>query len=294
MGKMKKLLSMLLAVIIILGTVKSVPVEAKSNKYYWMYSKQTCYRYNNGKWEESFKDVYKFNKKGDIVSATHTFEGSTTSEKKVYDKKGNMKKSSYYEEGKLVRKYTYKYNKNGMASLSKTFDSKGKLISTEKYKLDKKGNWTKCTITYTDKSKKTEVMTRKIKYNKNVIIKVETKSADGSTSIAEYYKNGNPKHTKYTSDDYTYETFSNKKGYETKSINDSSGYKFESTYTYKNGNKVKSVNVSIDKATGTKSTSTTTYKYKFDKNKNVLECVEYIDDQPTSKYVYSGYKKLKK
>ena len=42
-----------------------------------------------------------------------------------------------------------------------------------------------------------------------------------------------------------------------------------------------------------KTTTTYTYEYKYDKNGNMLQRVSYRDGEPTSKSVYSGYKKFK-
>ena len=292
MGKMKKLLSMLLAVIIILGTVKSVPVEAKSNKYYWFYSKQIDYNYENGKWEEECQTSFKYNKRGDTTQHNYISPGSSYTEKTVYDKSGNIKKILFYEKGKLTHKSIYKYNKAGNNTQIKYYDN-GKLVSTDKYKYDKKNNWIKCTTTFTNKSRKTEVSSKKIKYKKNVVIKEETKYSDGSKSIYEYYKNGNEKYSKYTSADYKSEEYYNKNGKCTKSVIDDSTFKTVTTYTYKNGKIIKSTEVSTDKTSGTTTTTIHTYENKLDKNKNILECVEYIDDQPVRKTVYSGYKKYK-
>ena len=293
MGKMKKLLSMLLAVIIILGTVKSVPVEAKSNKYYWLYSKEITYNYENGKWEEEYKASFKYNKRGNLLQHNYILQGVTHTEKSVYDKSGNLKKTSFYEDGKFTNKNIYKYNKAGNNTQIKYFDDKNKLVSTEKYKYDKKNNWIKCTTTFTDKGRKKEVSSKKIKYKKNVVVKDETKYSDGTKSIGEYYKNGNMKYSKYTSANYKSESYYDKNGNETKFVSDDGTLKTVATYTYKNGIMIKSTDVSTDKASGTTTTTIHTYENKLDKNKNILECVEYIDDQPVRKTVYSGYKKYK-
>ena len=301
MKRFRSLLSLTLIIAMLLGIVNPVSVSAASNKYYWNYAKSVEYRYNDGKWKQYSVSNYKFDKKGRNTKYTYKTKDWSYSYKVSYNSKGSS--SISYENGKKTGKYVCTIDKNGRILKGKDYNAKGKLISTETYKYDSKGNTTKITYTYTDKSKKKEVDTYKNTYKGKTLVKRVAKYSSGGKEVTEYSKKGIIKKSTYTSSSgYKSVSTYDSKGRIKKNTGGDEYFKSESTYTYdKKGNITKRVesntnyitNYETGEVTPDTTTETYTFKYKFDKNKNTTQRIEYRDGELYSKTTYSGYKKFK-
>ena len=295
MKKMKKFIALLTAAAVIISSAKAFPAEAKS-KYYWQFTKKESYDYTDGKWVLNSTDSYSYNKKGQMTKMSFESNGSSWSYEYSYDKKGRTKKMLDYQDGALSTKTVYSYNKKGLMTKEKQYNSKKKLISTTKVKYDSKGNWTKSSTTFTDKDRKTLVDTAKYKYNGKKIKKAVYKYEydDGAdTRTEEYYKNGIIKKVTVETENYSYVDTYDKKGNITKSVTKNSISEGVTTYKYKDGLKVSETYTTKDIQTGETNTYEYTYDYKLDKNKNITESIMSINGTPTTKEVFTGYKKFK-
>ena len=304
MKKWKQLTAFALAAATVISLLPSAPAQAATKKKYsWEWTKSTYYSYKDGKWEESSSNKYTYNKKGQLTSSSYTTNHdwvndeyvnvkTTTESKYKYNSKGNTSTVTHYKNNKKTGKYVYSYNKKGYVTKMKSYDAKNKLVSTATYKLNSKGDWTKCTTTYSQKGKKKEVDTAKYTYKKNQIIKESYTYSDGRKSIEEYTDKGILKKWTRIDGDFTDVWTYDSKGNIKKRTTDSKYSSSVTDYTYKNGRLDKEVDKTSYKNINKTTTDTYTHEYKTDKNKNVTEDIRYLDGTPWSKYVYSGYKKI--
>ena len=287
----------------------AVPALAKTKKVtYWEPLKETSYSYEDGKWvrEDSRSQTYKKNRlmtftyvsyrRWDEDAEKMVDQKETSKETYKYDKKGRVKSFTTYENGKKTTKAVYTYDKKGRESGHKLYNKKGKLISTTTVKYNSKGQTKSVTVKYKDKKKKTEKDTYTYKYYSGKKVKKETiKFADGSKLTMEYDKKGNQTKWSRTDKDYSSTEYYNSKGQLTKEESKSGSYSSVTVYIYdKKGNKTKSVETWTDVYDGEKQTGTTTRTYEIerDKNGNVTTEIEYYENEPSRKTVYSKYKKF--
>ena len=295
MKKFKRTAAFIMALSMIISTVVSVPTQAAQKNYWWAYSKCEEYNYVDGKWEKESTDTNSYDKKGRITASSYNSKYSKYKYKYSYNSNGSTTTS--YENGKKTGKTVYTYNKNKKTtSTAKEYDAKDKLVSTTKYTYDSKGNCTKRETTYKQKGRKKDVSTTKYTYKGKVIVKSVYKTSDGSKWVDEYSSKGIIKKSTYTNSNSDYKNiyYYNSKGYATKSEAHDSYSDTVTTYTNdKKGNTTKAVEVMTIKDSQEKITTTYTYEYKYDKNGNMLQRLNYSNGEPTSKSVYSGYKKFK-
>lgn len=298
MNKVKRVLGVVLALLILISAV-SIPQVQAEEEYEWVSKNYSCYNYYDGKWIISYKAKDSYNKDKRFAGTTQTnwrydekskknHKQDTYKSKYTFDANGNTKTITSYSGGKVTYKEVYVYNKKGQKTKLKEYNSNGKLTSTTIYKYDKKGNEVKCTIKFKDGSDDI-VTTTKYTYSGSKIKKSVEKCSDGTSITTTYYNNGNTKKYTYKSNGYTFTNYYNSKEQNTKTVSSDATTKSTEKSTYKNGRLVKTVRNETDKASKKVTKVTYTYKHKTDANGNLTETICYQNKKPYYKDVYSDY-----
>lgn len=296
----KRLFALVLAALFVAVTFSGDAFAAKKKKSYYSWSEAKYYEYRDGQWVISNEDSYSFYKNGSTKSYAYCFydyDYETKENKKgpeykyVYSDKKKKSTTKNYIDGKYTGKTVTTWTSK--KSTSKTYDEKGKLVSSQVDTLDKHRNTVKSVEkrdnkTYTTKHKNT--------YKKGRLVKVVSTYSDGTKATVTYshYSNGDIKKytykSKYDSSSYTYD----KQGRLTKYSYSNDYNESVSTYEYK-GKKSHAVKMTEKiryRQDNSTETNTYTYKRKYDKKNNLTEEITYKNGEEAYKSVYSGFKKF--
>ena len=293
MRKIKKMAAFLLTAAIGISSFQAIPAEAAD--YIWLNSKSATYSMDeNGKWQLSSDEVFKYDKNGNQTTGTsndYTDGKKSTSVSKFKYKKGKLASVTVTKDKKIVNKTVYTRNKKGLTTKIQLYNENNKIESTTTKKYNKKGKVTKEVTTRQDKSK--TVTTYKYVYKKGKLSKSIQKDSDGTVFTTLFWANGNMKSCSYVTEGFKSYTEYDKKGFEKRNVFDGSFSREESTYKYKKGKLKETKIVTTFKDTKETETCLETYKEKYDKQGNIIEKIVYQNGKAKYKYVYSGYKKYK-
>ncbi len=202
----------------------------------------------------------------------------------MYNEKGNIIEETYYEDGILEAKTTYKYDKKGNKIEFNQYDSDGSLVFKTTYKHDEKGNEKEKNDWNSDGSLDVKYI---YKYNEKGNKIEECYDEDGvllETSTFKYDEGGNEtEHIEYDSKGSLLrkETCKyDKKGNRIEASDYDSDGSFIHKWTYEYNEKGNAIEKSYNHFGGSKSKYT--YKHEeYDKNGNWLKQIYFVADKPT-------------